>query len=112
MPEDFPLQFYYNTEFQNNQNHLKKVILKECASEGISARSDSRPRRLTQSQQGNSAPFKSQSNIWKKTVYKTVFFHMREKWDVIQTWFWENISVAQSASTIPLLKKVNAISSF
>jgi len=29
---------------------------------------------------------------------------VREKWDVVQTWFWENISAAQSASTIPLLK--------
>jgi len=33
------------------------------------------------------------------------FWKMRERWNVVQTWFWKNISAAQSASTIPLLKK-------
>src|SRR3989344_8058938 len=28
---------------------------------------------------------------------------LREKCNAVQAWFWENISVAQSASTIPLL---------
>ncbi|OGZ72833.1 MAG: hypothetical protein A3A98_03260 [Candidatus Staskawiczbacteria bacterium RIFCSPLOWO2_01_FULL_40_39] len=41
----------------------KDLFVLLCASEGISARFDSRPGRLTQCQQRNSAPFKSQSDI-------------------------------------------------